>query len=171
MISIRKELGNILDRDKENNNIVYRHYSNTKCSCTQQPPLIYDPVIKGNIANPNYRTIADPDCPNCEGAGWVFEEYLWRCIFFYPGFRFSHFEDVNFAITAENTLTVYMKAGPDWDKVKPNDVFFNIRADMDGNIKLPIEKYRKWLVIDAFDIRLDSNKVEFVKVFAKPSVI
>lgn len=171
MINLNRELVKILDKDKEYNNVLYRHYSSIKCQCMMQNTLIYDDIAKANVANPSYRTVADPECPNCEGSGWVFEEFLFRCIYFYPGFRYAHYEDIQMAMTAENMLTMYLKVDENWQKIKPNDTFYNIRADKYGKVELPIVRYRKWVVTDAFDMRLDSNKIEFMKIFAKPAII
>lgn len=172
MINLRQQLHKILNKDCEFNWVVIRNMSNDECICRNQTPMRYNEDLKAYEPNPSFRTIASPSCPVCEGSGWIFEEYLFKCLSFYPGFRYSRFEDAQPAITASNLLTTYIYPDDNWEKIKVNDWLFDIRSNKEGNIKLPIERYRKWIVNDIpTPMRLDSNKVEFIKVYSKPAIL
>lgn len=171
MISPRIELSKILLQDKEYNYCIVRHMTNSRCICMTQPPMIFDNTLKANTPNPSYRTIANPDCPNCEGSGWDFDENIYKCIYFIPGFRIDHYAESQYSITHESILTAYLLAGNNAEYIRPNDWFFNIKCDLSGKITTPITRIKKWIITDAYQIRLDSNNVEYTKIFAKPAVI
>ena len=131
--------------------------------------MIYDALKKADIPNPHYRTTADPNCPNCEGAGWIFEEYLFKCKYFFPPFRIAHSQDFQYGITSSNIITLYVYPEKNVEKIRIDDKIYLIDFHKDGRIKLPLVRRQKWDVIDRYHIRLDSNKLEFVKIFAKPA--
>jgi hypothetical protein len=171
MINFRKEFWKVINKDKEYNFILVRHMADQKCICLTQSPMVYNSEKKANEPNPSFRTVADPDCPNCEGSGYPFEEFIFKCMYFYPGFRYSHFDDHTMAITSTNVLTIYIYPDENWKKVKVNDWCFNLTGNKETGLQLPIRRERKWVINDLYQIRLDSNKVEFLKVYAKPAII
>ena len=172
MINIRKEFKNIIEKNCEYHNIIIRHMSNSKCSCITQPPMIPNKDGTSTIPNPSYRNVADPECINCGGSGYIYEEFLHKAMVFYPGFRFAHYEDMSFALTEENVLTVYIKATNDaLNYTRVNDWIFFMAEDISGNILKPIVRTKKWIVIDVQQLRLDSNKLEYVKLYAKPVIL
>jgi hypothetical protein len=172
MINIRKEFKNIIEEDCEYHNIIVRHMSEIKCCCITQPPMIPNKQGTSTIPNPAYRNIADPECNNCGGSGYIYEEFLYKAMVFYPGFRFAHYEDTPFAFTEENVLTIYLKASIEsLENTRVNDWIFFIEEDINGNIKKPIVRIKKWIIIDVQRLRLDSNKLEYVKLYAKPVIL
>ena len=91
---------------------------------------------------------------------------------FFPGFRFAHYEDTSFALTEENVLTVYLKATQEaLVSTDINDLILFIQEDINGNIIKPIVRTKKWIIVDKQPIRLDSNKLEYVKLYAKPTIL
>lgn len=172
MIDIRKQFKNIIEKDAEYHNVIVRHMSDIKCMCVCQPPMISNDDGTADIPNPSYRTVADPECSNCGGSGYIYEEFLHRVMVFYPGFRFAHYEDMSFALTEANVLTVYIKASEEaLNAARVNDWIFFIAEDINGNILKPIVRIKKWIVIDVQQLRLDSNKLEYVKLYAKPVIL
>lgn len=167
-INLRKELKAIFDEDKEFDRVVVRHLTDTKCICLEQPPMIYDSKACVDIPNPNYRTTADPNCSNCEGSGWVFKEYLLKCKYFYPPFRISHNQDFEYGITLSNSVTFYFYPSEEAQNIRPDDMIFLIDFHTNGRIKLPITRRQKWAIIDKYNLHLDHNKFEVIKIFAKP---
>lgn len=168
-ISLRKELDIIFNKDNEYDRVVVRHLTDTRCGCMQLPKTIYDVKSKSEIPNPHYRTTADPNCPNCEGAGWVFEEYLLKCKYFFPPFRVGHSQDFEYGITLSNITTFYFYPDHRAQNIRMDDIVFMIDFHTDGKVRLPITRRQKWHIIDKYPLRLDNNKYEAVKVFAKPA--
>lgn len=172
MINIRQQYSNIINKDLEYNNVIVRHMSSIKCTCLLQPPMVMNNDNTKTVPNESYRNQPDPECRNCGGSGYIYEEFLLKAMAFYPGFRFAHFLDTQFAMTEENVLTVYFQATQEaLDYIRINDWIFFIKEDLNGNIVKPIERIKKWIIIDHQSIRLDSSKLEFVKVFAKPVIL
>lgn len=172
MISIRKEFTNIIEKNAEYHFIIIRHMSDIKCPCLTQPPMIDNDDKTAKIPNPTYRNVANPECSTCGGSGYIYEEFLHKSMIFYPGFRFAHYEDMSFALTEENVLTVYIKATPDaLNYARVNDWLFFMAEDIEGNIVKPIVRTKKWIVIDVQQLRLDSNRLEYVKLYAKPVIL
>lgn len=171
MINIRKKLSSIIDSDKEWTNIIIRHLSNNKCACMTQPPMIFNASKNFEEPNPNFRTVPDPECNICEGAGYIFEESLYKTMLFYPGFRYEHFEDMTMAFTEMNVLTVYIKGTEDMSKIYVNDIIFIPDSYPNGKLKQPILRTKKYIINDVAKLRLDHNKLEFIRVFAKPVIL
>ena len=61
--------------------------------------------------------------------------------------------------------------GKDTDQITPNDIMFNVNCDLEGNLKHPIVRYKKWIIIDKQPIRLDHNRLEYIKIFSKPAIL
>lgn len=172
MINIRRQFKNILEKDAEYHHIIVRHLSNVKCHCLTQSPMIMNSDNTAQIPNPTFRTVPDPECLNCGGSGYIFEEFLHKAMIFFPGFRFAHYEDTSFALTEENVLTVYLKATQEaLVSTDINDLILFIQEDINGNIIKPIVRTKKWIIVDKQPIRLDSNKLEYVKLYAKPTIL
>jgi hypothetical protein len=171
MISVRKQFKKIIEVNKEWNSFIVRHLTDTDCVCTHQPPTVMN-VEKG-YTEPNklFRTIPDPACNICGGAGYLFEEYLFKGLFFYPSFRIAHFEDMVYSSTEQNVLTVYVLPTQETDILRVNDWIFNIDCEIDGSLKHPITRRKKWIMNDKQPIRLDNNKLEYIKLFAKPAIL
>jgi hypothetical protein len=133
--------------------------------------MIYNDKKKFDEINKEYRTVPDPECNICNGSGYIFEEFLHKGVAFYPGFRFEHYEDTPMAFTEMNVLTVYFHTDIDLTTLYPNDLIFFIDCDKNGIIKHPIKRTKKWIINDVAPFRLDSSKLEFIRVFAKPAII
>lgn len=172
MISVGREFEKTITEQGEWQYSIIRHMSDVKCVCITQPPMVYDSVRKAEIPNPSFRTTPNPECSNCGGSGYIFEEFLHKALMFYPGFRFAHFEDMQVAITEENMLTVYLQATDDNLKnISINDWLFFLKSDVNGRLIQPLVRSKKWLINDIQPIKLDSNRLEYIKVYVKPSII
>jgi hypothetical protein len=153
MIDLRKEFNKILDFDHEYNYIIVRHNSDIRCNCWRQQSLTADPV-----------------CPNCEGGGWIFNEWIEKCKLFYATtFRpVAHLHDFYFGKTYTQNFTVYLKATERNRKIHEGDLLFDVESTTSGKIIDPIIRRRKWQVVDPYDLQMEYNKTDFVKIHAKP---
>lgn len=172
-IDLRAELKTLLYKDKEYDLLACRHLiSEKKCHiCMSQPPMIYDLEAKADKPNPLYRTTPDPTCRNCEGSGYTFEEFLLKGKYFYPQYRVEHEQDFNYATTGSNIFNLYILPTENALKIAVNDIMFLIKANTEGQIELPVTKIKKWRVVDSYQMRLDNNKLEYIKVYARLLVI
>lgn len=172
MINVRKEFSKIIEKDSEYHHVIVRHLSDTKCSCWCQPPMIDSANGTTKVPNKAFRTVPDPECTNCGGSGYIYEEFLYKSMLFYPGFRFAHYDDATFALTEENVLTVYIKATQEsLDNTRVNDWIFFLKENVNGSIVKPLLRTKKWIVVDVQQLRLDKNKLEYIKLYAKPVIL
>jgi len=153
MIDLREEFNKLLDFDREYNYIIVRHNTSTKCNCWRKES-----------------NTADPTCSNCEGGGWVFNEWVEKCKLFYATtFRpVAHLHDFYFGKTYTQNFTVYMKANERNCSILEGDLIFDIRSTVNGRVKNPVIRERKWVVVDAYNLQTEDNKTDFVKIHAKP---
>jgi hypothetical protein len=69
-------------------------------------------------------------------------------------------------------LTVYLQATDDNLKnISINDWLFFLKSDVNGRLIQPLVRSKKWLINDIQPIKLDSNRLEYIKVYVKPSII
>lgn len=156
MINLRKEFNKILDFDNEYNYVVLRHNTNDKCNCWRKES-----------------NTADPLCPNCEGGGWIFNEWVAKCKTFFATTMkpVSHLHDFDYGRTYSQNFTVYLKANDINRTLKEGDLLFHLESTLDGKIINPIIRKRKWLIVDCYDIQADNNKTDFVKLHAQPLTV
>lgn len=154
MINLQKEFKKIIG--EYNDNIIIRHLTDIKCPCVS---------IRGKAAGP------DPSCRNCDGAGFVFNEFLIKCKTYYTPRTVAHAQDAMFGQTYKNLLTVYVEAIDLFDQICIDDFIYQIKQNIDGSIQEPIVKTRKWTINDVYDMRMDDSKLEFIKIFAKPVIV
>jgi len=153
-INLRKEL-EILLRDHYEFMII-RNMTETECGCM------------------NFRkasNIADPQCLNCEGTGYVFEEHLVRTKLFYSSARNSHLHDFGYGQGYGNAIYAYLVATDFNLRFKKGDIVFKIETELDGRLKNPIVRTEKWPIIDNIILKLDDSKVEFIKLYLKPNIV
>jgi hypothetical protein len=153
MIDLRKQFNRILDFDKEYNYVIVRRNTTTRCSCWRKES-----------------NTADPLCPNCEGGGWVFEEWVDKCrIFYATTFRpVAHLHDFYMGKTYTQNFTIYFKANVKNRMIREGDLVFDIMCTLDGKPITPVKRRRKWLIVDCYDLQTEDNKTDFVKIHAKP---
>jgi hypothetical protein len=171
MINIRKKFKSIIEENNEWQWVVIRHLSNNRCTCISQPAMIYNDEKHFDEINKSFRTIPNPDCNLCGGAGFLYEEFLYKGLLFFPGFRIAHFEDAGFATTEQNVLTVYLNSTSETDIIRANDIVFNVESGYNGELVHPIKRVKKWIINDRQPIRLDHNKFEYLKLYAKPAIL
>lgn len=153
MIDLRREINKMLDIDKEYNYVIVRQNTSTKCICWREQS-----------------NTPDPNCPNCEGGGYIFEEYLEKCKLFYATtFRpVAHLHDFYPGRTYTQNFTIYFKATPKNRAIREGDLVYDIECTIDGKPYSPVKRKRKWLVVDAYELQTTNNKTDFVKILAKP---
>jgi hypothetical protein len=171
MINVRKKFASIIEKNNEYQDFIIRHLSNDKCKCITQEPMVFNALKGAEEINKTFRTVPDPDCNICGGSGYIYEEFLFRAMFFFPSFRVAHFEDMSYATTEQNILTCYLRPHPDADTIHVNDLLFNVDCEVNGALKQPILRTKKWIIIEKQPIRLDNNKLEYIKLFAKPAIL
>jgi hypothetical protein len=171
MINLRKEMGILFNKDNEFTWGIIRHLTDTICECLQQPSMILKEGTNFEIPNPLHRTSPNPECPNCEGSGRTYKEYLHKCMYFYPGYRWAHYGYEEEGMTAKNIYTIFLLANENTKLIYPNDWFFEIDKNMDGSIKIPITRRRRMIVKESQKYHLDGDKMEYVRIFATPTVV
>lgn len=171
MINLKKEMQILFNKDNEFTWSIIRHLTNTKCTCVNQPKEIIKPGTNFYEPNPNYRTSPDPECHNCDGAGWLYKEYLHKCMYFYPGYRWAHYGYEEEGMVAKDIYTIFLLANENTNLIYQNDWFFEIDKNLDGTIKIPIMRRRRMIVKQVQRYNLDSDKLEYVRVFATPSLV
>lgn len=153
MIDLRKEMDILLGNRWDS--MIIRVMTNTKCFCWRKRSQT-----------------ADPECPNCEGSGYVFNEHLSKCKAFHaPSFSISHAQDFDYGESYSNTYVLYFEVDAVSESINIGDEVYEIKVNTDGSIADPIKRIRKWKVIDPYNLNLDNGKLEFIKVFAKPMVV
>lgn len=153
-INLREELKLLLKKHWDH--VIIRHMTTTVCGC---------------MSLREASRIADPQCPNCDGAGYIFEEHLVKCKSFWSQSPVAHTKNFNYGLGYSNGATIYLEASDFNMQFKKNDIVYNIERDLEGNIRNPIVRLEKWLVIDNNTLRLDTGKVEFIKLYIKPNVV
>lgn len=153
MVDLKKEMDILLRTTYDM--FIVRHLGDVKCTCWR----------------PESNT-PDPECPNCEGMGWYWEEFLCKAKIFWIPAMVAHGQDFTYGMSYSNLITVYFQTDEiSLDKLKINDRLFLVRPDEFGNVSTPIERTRKWQVTDVYDFHEHNNKFEFFKVYAKPEVV
>jgi hypothetical protein len=141
---------------KHYNWLIVRHLTDTKCNCWRP---------EGGTP--------DPQCPRCQGMGWIFVEWIQKCKYFYEtSYRpVAHEHDFDFGKTYNNVLTVYCFSDQKSRSIRAKDLVYTIRCKENGDIVYPIQRILKWESTDWFDLQLDGNKSEFIKFYAKPLTV
>jgi hypothetical protein len=153
MVNLKKEMEILLRHTYDL--FVVRHIGQTKCNCWRAP------------AN-----VPDPECPNCEGMGWLWEEFLVKGKLFWIPAMVAHGQDFTYGMSYSNLVTIYFKTDElSLDNLRISDRIFLVRADEYGEVLEPIQRTRKWQVTDVYDFHEQDNKFEFFKVYAKPEVV
>jgi hypothetical protein len=153
MINLQKEMSILLKEIW--NTVIVRIMTDTKCFCWR---------IRSNTA--------DPECPNCEGSGYIFNEHISKCKLFYaPANSVAHAQDFDYGISYSNTNVLYFEVSDISENIRINDEVFEVKTHTNGTLYDPIIRTKKWTVIDPYKFSLDTGKREFVKVFAKPSIV
>lgn len=153
-INLRDELKEILKKHWDF--IIVRHMTDVKCGC----------LSLREAAN-----IADPQCPNCDGAGYIFEEHYVKCKVFWSDGNNSRMHNFNYGMGYGNSYRVYLEASDLHCIFKKNDFVFTLATDLEGKVKDPFVRLEKYSVIDCQILKLDNGKVEFVKLYLKPNIV
>ena len=170
-INLNEEMYILISDEKEQDKLLLRHLTPTKCTCLLQSPMKQDSGDKYETPNPSFRTGADPACNNCEGHGWIFEEAIIEGKLFYPKHRVAHEQEYHYGTTQANIVHIYLPTNSINNRIHAGDIIFQLEADVDGSLIDPLIRTQKWLVNDVYTLRLDNNKLEFLKVFAKAIVV
>jgi hypothetical protein len=153
MIDIKSEVSELIGEKYDY--VILRRNTDIKCSCWRKES-----------------NTPDPECPNCEGGGYVFNEYLTKCkMFVTSSLSVAHQQDFDYGKSYSNTYSIYFIANELSNSIRLNDLVFEISVGINGVPMDPIKRTRKWIVIDSIPNRLDLGKLEFVKVFAKPLTV
>ena len=150
MIDLREEL-QVLYKETFDM-FVLRHLGNIRCKC---------------IRNNN---TADPECPDCEGHGWIFEEFLIKGKIFPSGFNIHNY-DADPGIINSDTNVIYIAVDtllP--EQLRSNDRIFKIRAHKNGDVITKIERMSRWVITQVDEFHEQHNKIEFYKVYIKPEI-
>jgi len=160
-IDLRKELETILSRKWDH--VVLRHLTQDKCQV----------CFSDDCSNPRATSrTADPECPNCEGLGYIFEEYLLKCKQFNASsMGIAHNQQFYYGGSLSNLLVLYFAASEVSDKLFLNDLIYQLKTNLDGTLVDPLVRIRKWDVIDSYELNLDNGKREFIKVYCKPKPV
>lgn len=150
MIDLRQELKTLIGDYYDY--IVVRHLTTTKCNCWREES-----------------NTPDPKCHNCDGIGWLFEEYVQKCkLFLIDSQVVSHAQDIDFARTYSNTLTGYLPFNDKTKDIKINDIVYTLATKGEGLILKPLRRTKKWQITDIPPMNLDGGKLQFIKILAKP---
>jgi hypothetical protein len=133
--------------------LIFRHLTDQQCNCVRKES-----------------GTADPECPNCQGAKWIFNEYLVKSMSFYTPRMVAHDQDFFYGASYSNIVSVYLPISPINEQVTLNDYFFTLKVKEDGTLYNPIRRYKKWLVTDSYDMRADGSNRQFMKIYLKPLV-
>lgn len=152
MINLQQEFIDFID-NKNYDWVIVRHLLNEKCFC---------------ISNEN--NLADPECPNCEGARYVFTEYVTRCKVFFTSKLVAHEQDSEPGITYKNLIVIYFSANELNDEIFASDYIFELKTDLNGEPIEPLVREGHWLVTDVYKMNMEDGQREFIKVYAKPTV-
>lgn len=153
MVNLKKEMELLLKHTYDV--FIVRHLTRDKCNCWR---------VESNTP--------DPECPNCEGLGWLFEEFLVNGKIFYIPAMVAHGQDFTYGMSYSNLVTIYFKTDAiSLENLKINDRVFLLRPDEFGRVTEPIRRTKKWQVTDVYDYHEHNNKFEFFKVYAKPEVV
>ena len=170
-INLKKEMQKLYNQDNEYTWCIIRHLTSNICYCLKQPETVLKDGTNFYVPNPNFRNSPDPECPNCEGSGRSYEEYLHKCMEFYPGYRWAHYGYEEEGMTAKNIYTIYLLSNQDTHRIYPNDWYFEIDKNLDGTIKQPVTRRRKMIIKEVQRYHLDNDKQEYIRLFATPSLV
>ena len=152
MINLRQELKTLIGDYFDY--IIVRHLTPNKCSCWR---------AESNTP--------DPRCNNCDGLGWLFEEYVQKCkLFLIDSQVVSHAQDFDYGRSYSNSLTGYLPYNEKTSNIKINDIIYTLATKGEGQLLRPLRRTRKWQVTDLPPMNLDNGKLEFIKVLAKPPI-
>lgn len=150
MINLRQELKNLIGDYYDY--IIVRHLTSNKCTCWRKES-----------------NTPDPTCNNCDGLGWLFEEYVQKCkLFLIDSQIVSHSQDFDIGKTYSNILSGYIPFSERTREIKINDIVFTLATKGEGQLLKPIRRTRKWQITDVPPMNLDNGKLEFIKILAKP---
>ena len=154
MINLKEEFKTLIK--DFNNYIIIRSLTDKRCICWR----------------PESNT-PDTECPNCQGQGWLYEEWIQKCKFFFVTHYkpVAHLHNFDYGMVYTNLLGVYLEAKPKARQIKMGDYIFEVGCYQNGRIINPIKRVRKWQITDYFDMQLDQNKTEFIKLYATPMVV
>lgn len=170
-INLRKELSVLYNKDKEYTWGIFRHLTDTICGCLQQPAMRIKPGTNVEEPNPNHRTTPNPECTNCDGSGRVYNEYLHKCQYFYPGYKWAHYGYEEEGMAAKNIYSIFLLANETTKFIYPNDWFFEIDRNLNGTIKMPITRRRRFIIKEVQRFYLDDSKMEYIRIFATPTTL
>ena len=153
-INLRDELKTLLEKYWDY--VIVRHMTEQPCPC---------------MTNRQASKIADPSCPNCEGSGYVFEEYFVKCKTFWSEGSNSRLHNFNYGQGYGNSYRIYLEASERNLIFRKNDIVYTLETDIDGKVKDPFVRLEKWPIIDVDVLKLDSGKVEFIKFYLKPEIV
>lgn len=149
MIDLADEIKKILEEDYTH--ILVRHLSEIKCNCwreTSQTP--------------------DPNCPRCKGTGWVFYEFIQKCyLTLVSQARVAHAQDFMYGKSYSNSMTCYLPVNDLNKLIKLDDQLFEVEEVAKGRYK----RAKKWVVTDVLSYKAENNKIQFIKLLAKPVVV
>jgi len=155
MINLRKEMDALIGNTYDH--VIVRHLTSDQCPCTK---------LRGTTS------VGDPMCPNCEGAGWFFDENIFQCKIFYTPTLVAHSQDFTYGVSYSNMIVVYFPfAEFALQNIKIDDMIYQIRTHEDGEVILPIERQRKWLISDVYEMHEMDGQYEFLKIYAKPETV
>lgn len=146
MISLDKEMRKLLASNYSF--VIVKRLTNIKCNCWR-----------------NESNTPDPNHPRCEGSGYIFKEYIVKCIKFYvTENRVSHMQDFDYGRTYSNLLTTYFEINDISNKFRIDDIIYEIES------KVNPKKVRKWIITDLFNFKLENDKAQFIKILSKPAI-
>jgi len=141
MIDLTEEFNSMIEEDHDI--ILIRHNTNIHCQCWRK-----------ETGTP------DPECPNCLGGGFVFQEWIKKGKIFKYG----------------DEMTLYLIIDNDTYFIRSGDLLFEIWLDQKGNFleepKLGdfILKKSRWLVISFVPLQSQKHKPHFIKITAKRDI-
>jgi len=152
-IDLRKELSILLEKSYDT--VIIRRMSDIKCNCWRIKSLT-----------------PDPECPNCEGSGYIYNEHLVTCkMFSAPSFSISHAQDFDYGVSYSNTYVLYFNVTDLTDSISIEDLIYELKIKQNGEPVDPIIRTKSLKVIDSYRMNLDDGGRELVKVYAKPMVV
>lgn len=152
MIDLQKEMDIMINKERWTY-MILRHLTDKLCSC-----------VRAESGTP------DPECPNCQGHKWIFNEYLFKCMFFYSAKMVAHEQDFTYGLSYNNIFEIYAPVNKTTELISINDNVFQIEMTAAGKPLSPIKRTKRWVINDVYDLRLDEAKRQFIKLYAKPSV-
>ena len=147
MINLNKEIEELFL--EEYTYIIVRNLTDKKCQCWRDGS-----------------NTPDPSCHICEGLGYVYNEWIQKCLIFFTTIdAVSHMQDFDYGKTYNNIMISYLPITLNTKRVKLNDIIYEIEYDKNPS---KIKRKRKWQVVDLFDFKIENNKSQFIKILSKP---